>query len=276
MTSEAMTQVSSNNTAQRETEFHDAWANNTSIENVLVRECFEAATAMENHFILSRMGQLKGKRLLDVGSGLGESSVYFALQGARVTMVDISPGMVQTGHDIAKKYGVEVEGFVSSAEELDVPAESYDLVYIANTIHHVQNRELLFQKIHRALKPGGRFFSFDPIAYNPVINVYRRMATDVRTEDESPLTARDLKLARKYFPDVQHREFWISTLALFLKYYAFDRVHPNQDRYWKRILRETPESLSWWMPLRSLDALLTRIPAVRWLAWNMVMWGQKA
>jgi 2-polyprenyl-3-methyl-5-hydroxy-6-metoxy-1,4-benzoquinol methylase len=276
MTSEATTQASSNNTAQRETEFHDAWANNTSIESVLVRECFEAPTAMENQFILSQMGELKGKRLLDVGSGLGESSVYFALQGARVMMVDISPGMVQTGHEIAKKNGVEVEGIVSSAEELDVPAESYDLVYIANTIHHAQDRDLLFQKIHRTLKPGGRFFSFDPIAYNPVINVYRRMATDVRTEDESPLTARDLKLARKYFPDVQHREFWISTLALFLKYYAFDRVHPNQDRYWKRILRETPESLSWWMPLRSLDALLTRIPAVRWLAWNMVMWGQKA
>jgi 2-polyprenyl-3-methyl-5-hydroxy-6-metoxy-1,4-benzoquinol methylase len=276
MTSETMTHVSSNNTAQRETEFHDAWANNTSIENVLVRECFEAPTAMENQFILSQMGELKGRRLLDVGSGLGESSVYFALQGARVTMADISPGMVQTGHEIAKKYGVEVEGIVSSAEELDVPAESYDLVYIANTIHHVQDRELLFQKIHRALKPGGRFFSFDPIAYNPVINVYRRMATEVRTEDESPLTARDLKLAKKYFPDVQHREFWISTLALFLKYYAFDRVHPNQDRYWKRILRETPESLSWWMPLRSLDALMTQIPAVRWLAWNMVMWGQKA
>jgi 2-polyprenyl-3-methyl-5-hydroxy-6-metoxy-1,4-benzoquinol methylase len=276
MTSEAMTQAGSNNTAQRETEFHDAWANNTSIESVLVRECFEAPTAMENQFILSQMGELKGKRLLDVGSGLGESSVYFALQGARVTMADISPGMVQTGHEIAKKYGVEVEGMVSSAEGLDVPGESYDLVYIANTIHHVQNREVLFQKIHRALKPGGRFFSFDPIAYNPVINVYRRMATQVRTEDESPLTARDLKLAKKYFPDVQHREFWISTLALFLKYYALDRVHPNQDRYWKRILRETPESLSWWMPLRSLDALLTRIPAVRWLAWNMVMWGQKA
>jgi 2-polyprenyl-3-methyl-5-hydroxy-6-metoxy-1,4-benzoquinol methylase len=276
MTSEAMTQVSSKNTAQRETEFHDAWANKTSIENVLVRQCFEAPTAMENQFILSQMGELKGKRLLDVGSGLGESSVYFALQGALVTMTDISPGMVQTGHEIAKKYSVEVEGIVSSAEELDVPAESYDLVYIANTIHHVHDREVLFQKIHRALKPGGRFFSFDPIAYNPVINVYRRMATEVRTEDESPLTARDVKLARKYFTDVQHREFWISSLALFLKYYALDGIHPNQDRYWKRILRETPESLSWWMPLRSLDALLTRLPAVRWLAWNMVMWGQKA
>jgi hypothetical protein len=113
------------------------------------------------------------------------------------------------------------------------------------------------------------------VAYNPAINVYRRMATKVRTEDESPLTLRDLRLARKYFPNAQHREFWISTLLLFVKYYAVDGVHPNQDRYWKKIVRETPERLRWWMPLRALDGVLTRLPLVRWLAWNIVMWGEK-
>ena len=187
-------------THQREAAFHDAWAGSTPIDDVLVRECFEAPTAMENRFILSRMGDLKGKRLLDIGAGLGESSVYFALQGAHVTMTDISPGMVQTGRELARKYGVEIEGIVSQAEDLGVSAETYDFVYIANTIHHVRDRDALFQKIHRALKPGGRFFSYDPVAYNPAINVYRRMATEVRTEDESPLTLADLKLAQEVFP----------------------------------------------------------------------------
>jgi SAM-dependent methyltransferase len=262
-------------THQREVAFHDAWAGSTPIDDVLVRECFEAPTAMENRFILSHMGDLKGKRLLDIGAGLGESSVYFALLGAQVTMTDISPGMVQTGRELARKYGVEIEGIVSQGEDLGAPPEKYDFVYIANTIHHVQDRDALFQKIHGALRPGGRFFSYDPVAYNPAINVYRRMATEVRTEDESPLTLADLRLARKYFPNVQHREFWISTLLLFVKYYLVDRVHPNQDRYWKRILRETPGSLRWWMASRALDGVLTRLPLVRWLAWNMVMWGEK-
>ncbi len=262
-------------THQREAAFHDAWAGSTPIDDVLVRECFEAPTALENRFILSRMGNLRGKRLLDIGAGLGESSVYFALQGAHVTMTDISPGMVQTGRELARRYGVEVEGIVSEAEHLGVAAETFDFVYVANTIHHVRDRDALFQKIHRALKPGGRFFSCDPLAYNPAINVYRRIATEVRTEDESPLTRADLRLARKYFAGVQHREFWISTLFLFVKYYAVDRVHPNQDRYWKRILRETPERLRWWMPLRAMDMALARMPLLRWMAWNMVMWGEK-
>src|SRR5215469_10816301 len=61
-------------------------------------------------------------------------------------------------------------------------------------------------------------------------------------------------------------KFWILSLALFLKYYAVDRIHPNQDRYWKRIYKETENSLVWWKPLRWLDSGLTRIPLVRRLA----------
>jgi SAM-dependent methyltransferase len=260
---------------QREAAFHDIWAAATSLDDVLVTECFEATTALENRFILSRLGSLRGKKLLDIGAGLGESSVYFALKGAQVTTVDISPVMVETVLKLGQRYGVELQGVVSSAESLNVSEGSYDVVYVANTIHHVQDRDLLFFLIHRALKPGGMFISYDPLAYNPVINVYRRMATSVRTPDESPLTTADLNLARKYFAQVDHREFWISTLLLFVKYYLIDRVHPNQDRYWKRILREKPETLRWWMPLRALDQLLSRIPLIRWLAWNIVMWGWK-
>ncbi len=260
---------------QREAAFHDQWAAGTQLKDVLVRECFEAPTALENKFILREMGDLRGKKVLDIGAGLGESSVYLALQGAKVTTTDISPQMVETVLALGKKFGVEMEGIVSSGESLNVPRDAFDFVYVANTIHHVQNRHQLFGQMKRALKPGGKFFSIDPLAYNPAINVYRRMATEVRTPDEAPLTSADVKLARMYFPDTQHREFWIASLLLFVKYYAMDRLHPNADRYWKRIFKESAAGLWWWMPLRALDALLTRLPAVRWLSWNMVMWGSK-
>jgi 2-polyprenyl-3-methyl-5-hydroxy-6-metoxy-1,4-benzoquinol methylase len=260
---------------QREADFHDEWARSTDIHSISVREAFEAPTAMENRFLLGQMGRLAGKRLLDVGAGLGESSVYFALQGAQVTTTDISPEMVETALKLGRLYGVELEGAVSVGESLSVPENSYDFVYLANVIHHVHDRASLFGQVHRALKPGGRFFSIDPIAYNPVINVYRRMATKVRTEDESPLTRSDIALAHRFFTDVQHREFWIASLLLFVKYVTIDRVHPNADRYWKRILKETDDTLRWWKPLRALDSALTRIPGMRWLAWNTVMWGTK-
>jgi ubiquinone/menaquinone biosynthesis C-methylase UbiE len=260
---------------EREASFHDAWAARTDLNDVRVIEAFEGPTALENKFILSKMGSLEGKRLLDIGAGLGESSVYFALKGAQVTVVDISPQMVSRTLSLGRKFGVQLRGLVSSAENLNLPSETFDIIYAANTLHHVQNRASFFGQMRSALKPGGMFFSYDPLVYNPVINVYRRMATEVRTPDEAPLTTADIKLARQYFEGVQHREFWIAALSLFVKYYALERVNPNNDRYWKRILKETDSHLAWWKPLRALDGLLTRLPLVRWLAWNVVIWGRK-
>jgi SAM-dependent methyltransferase len=263
------------NVQEKELHFHNAWASATDLATVDVRAAFEAPTAVENQFILRLLGPLSGKNVLDVGAGLGESSVYFALQGARVTSTDLSPSMVETAARLAARHHVAIETVVSAGETLEVASSAFDIVYIANTIHHVTNKAALFQQVLRALKPGGVFVSYDPLGYNPVIDVYRRMATKVRTEDEAPLTFADVRLAARYFDDVGHREFWIASLALFLKYYAIDRIHPNQDRYWKRILRESTESLRWWLPLRQLDEYLTRLPIIRRLAWNMVMWGRK-
>jgi len=275
MTPERQAIVSDDFLHEREASFHDAWASSTPLDKVLIEECFEAPTAMENRFIFRKMGDLRGKRVLDIGAGLGESSIYFAMKGAVVTTVDISPAMIEKIHELAQKYAVKIEGLVSTAESLNVTENQYDIVYVANTIHHVHDRSGLFAQIHRALKPAGVFFSIDPLAYNPVINLYRKMATEVRTPDEAPLTRADLRLAGDYFEEVGHREFWIASLFLFIKYYLVDRVHPNQDRYWKRILREREGSLWWWWPLRWLDGVLTRIPGVCWMSWNIVIWGRK-
>jgi 2-polyprenyl-3-methyl-5-hydroxy-6-metoxy-1,4-benzoquinol methylase len=259
----------------KEAAFHDRWAQSTDVGGIRVREAFEAPTALENAFILREMGPLEGKRILDVGAGLGESSVYFALMGAQVTCTDVSPEMVEFAAQLARRHGVQMETLVTPGEHLCVPEDHYDFVYVANTIHHVADQRSLLRQIRAALRPGGKFFSMDPLCYNPVIEVYRRLATEVRTEDEAPLSFAHLNMAKEYFVNVGHREFWICSLALFLKYFLIDRVHPNQDRYWKRIFSERREGLWWWLPLSAIDRGLTRIPGVRRLAWNMVMWGEK-
>jgi SAM-dependent methyltransferase len=260
----------------RERAFHDAWAAESSGHDVPVEAAFEGLTAPENRFIVSLMGDLGGVRLLDLGSGLGEAAVYFAERGARVTATDVSPEMCAVCEEAGRLRGVRVETVVTPVERLEVPAGSFDVVYGANLLHHVADLDAALRAVRRALKPGGRCFFWDPLAYNPVINVYRRMATAVRTEDEQPLTFDVLDVFRRHFTKVEHREFWLLTLLLFVKYYVVDRVHPNASRYWKRILLEDPRRIGWWFrPLLAADGVLLRLPLVRRLAWNMVVWAER-
>jgi 2-polyprenyl-3-methyl-5-hydroxy-6-metoxy-1,4-benzoquinol methylase len=260
---------------RRERDFHDGWASGVATTEVAVRAAFENLTAPENRFILSRMGPLAGKRLLDLGSGLGESAIYFALQGALVTATDISAEMCALCRRTAEAHGVSVETVVTPAEELAVEPGRYDIVYGANILHHVSDVEAVLKSVRQALRPGGRCFFWDPLAYNPAINVYRRMATAVRTDDERPLRFEVLRTFERHFVNVEHREFWLGTLALFFKYYAIDRLDPNRTRYWKHVLEEDPARIGWWFrPLQKMDDLLLRLPLLRRLAWNVVITAQ--
>lgn len=264
-----------NKVQAKESEFHDNWAETTAVDEVAVRASFEAPTALETAYLLRELGDLSGLRILDVGAGLGEASVYFALKGAKVVASDLSPAMGRFQQRLAAHHGVAVQCHTGPAETLDLGGQ-FDVVYAANLIHHLTDKEGFLAEADRLLKPGGVFVAWDPLRYNPIINVYRRLATEVRTEDERPLGIEDYRLVRSRFRDSKMQFFWLSTQVLFLKYFLFDRKHPNSVRYWKRIYEETPDSLRWWRPFQWLDsAILLRIPGLRWLSWNAVFIGRK-
>jgi hypothetical protein len=129
----------------------------------------------------------------------------------------------------------------------------------------------------RLLAPGGKFVSWDPVRYNPAISLYRHIASKVRTLDERPLGVGDLRLLQGFFPRSHCKFFWLLAQALFIKYFIINHTHPNSVRYWKKIYEETPGTLKWWRPLAWIDQrVLLRLPAVRWLAWNVVFIGTKS
>jgi SAM-dependent methyltransferase len=156
-----------------------------------------------------------------------------------------------------------------------LPDGSFDVVYAANLLHHVDVGATL-KEARRLLKDGGIFASYDPIAYNPLINVYRRMATQVRTDDEHPLRARDLSVVRQTFPEVRMEFTWFATLWLFMKFFLIDRINPNKDRYWKRVLREHVALESAYLALERIDKHMLKIcPFMKWFCWNVVIIGRK-
>ncbi|WP_300039597.1 class I SAM-dependent methyltransferase [uncultured Roseobacter sp.] len=257
---------------EAEREFHDAWAASEDLSKIDVRRANEACTAPEMRFITQALGDLNGKTFLDLGCGLGEVSVYMATRGAKVTASDLSPGMCDVALQLAALNDVTIETHVASSESLGFPADrKFDIIYAGNMLHHV-DIDSTMRQVMPHLAPGGVFVSWDPVAYNPVINVYRRRAMEVRTEDEHPLTRADVELIRGHFENTEVKFFWLSTLVIFLIMAFVQRRDPNKERYWKAVVQEAPKWKWLYVPLETVDRGLMRIfPPLRWLCWNVVV-----
>jgi ubiquinone/menaquinone biosynthesis C-methylase UbiE len=256
----------------RERLFHDAWAATVDPRRVRVFETFSAATSPEPRWLLSRLGNLSGKNILDLGTGEGAAAVYFALAGALVTACDLSSALLEVVGSVADAYGVRVKRHNCSAEDLSAFADgSFDIVYAANLLHHVDIGRCL-NEVKRVLKPGGLGAFCDPLAYNPLINIYRRMAYRVRTTDEHPLRRRDVDLFAQRFRQVETRFFWLTTQAIFMKFYLLDRIHPNMDRYWERVVTRERELRRIYEPLEKVDrVILKAFPLMRWMCWKVAV-----
>ncbi|HEY9907700.1 MAG TPA: class I SAM-dependent methyltransferase, partial [Thermosynechococcaceae cyanobacterium] len=236
---------------------------------------FEACTAPENRFILKHLGDVRGKYLLDLGCGAGENSVYFGQKGARCVAADYSPGMVEVALKLAAANQVQVEGRVVNAMAINLPDNTFDIVYASNLLHHIPDPILALQEIHRVLKPGGKACFWDPLKHNPVINVYRRIATEVRTEDETPLNINIVSFVRSRFSKVQYDTFWIASLWIFLQFYLIEKVNPNKERYWKKIITEQARLEPLYRRLEKLDRVLKKLPLMKRLAWNIAVVATK-
>ncbi|WP_319460655.1 class I SAM-dependent methyltransferase [Micromonospora sp. RTP1Z1] len=95
-----------------------------------------------------------GARLLEIGAGTGQDSVYFQQEGFAVVASDLSPVMVE----LCRAKGIEA--YVMDFLHLDFPVGSFDAVFAMNCLLHVPNHDLpaVLAAIRAILRPGGLFF----------------------------------------------------------------------------------------------------------------------
>lgn len=260
-----------------EEKFHDQWAQDQDGIPRQVDQAFEAITAPENRQIIGSMGEIKNKRILDIGCGLGEASLYFARRGAVVVAADISAGMVNALVQIAMNEQLKITGHTGPFEMIDLRDEAFDIIYAANVLHHVKDKADFLKNINKFLKPGGKVYMWDPLTYNPLIWAYRLLARSVRTPTEKPLDRNDLHLINKTFSNAKFTFHWFLSTAIFLKYFLFNFINPSKNRYWKLVLDEKESDLWWWKPLFHMDRLvITKIPCLRLLCWTVVVEAEKS
>jgi 2-polyprenyl-3-methyl-5-hydroxy-6-metoxy-1,4-benzoquinol methylase len=113
----------------------------------------------------------RGKRVLEIGCGLGTDTVNFARAGAHVTAIDLSDQSAALARQRLEVYGLSDRAtiHVGNAEELPdiLPAQTFDLVYSFGVIHHSPHPQRIVQHVRRymAAESELRLMVYSRISY---------------------------------------------------------------------------------------------------------------
>lgn len=99
----------------------------------------------------------RGKRVLEIGVGLGADHERFARAGADLTGIDLTERAIANTRQRLAVMGLKSDLREGDAENLPFDANSFDIVYSWGVIHHSPNTPRAAQEILRVLRPGGRF-----------------------------------------------------------------------------------------------------------------------
>lgn len=134
--------------------------------NAMGDEWLELARTGEsrNHFImpnmLKYMGDVSGKRILDLGCGEGGYSRELTKRGAHLVAVDCSAKAIAHAHTLAQRENLTIEHFIRNSNDLfDIDSAQFDMVLCSMMLMDCEDFEGTLQEVVRVLKPKGRLFA---------------------------------------------------------------------------------------------------------------------
>lgn len=233
-----------------------------SPETIDPRTFADRSGSTHRHFV-SRLDDVEGEDVLELGSGPGHLAVYLAQKGARVTAIDVSPEAVETARKNALHNDVAADVTVRQGNALDIGRLSgpFDRVTGRFVLHHVEPFEDLVDALDAVLAPDGRGVFLENSARSDLLMWCRRHLAGrfgipkYGDEDEHPLSPREVKALRRSF-DVQ--------------------VHVPELVFFKMMIpyvlgpTRSPDVLA--NGLRTLDDVLHRwVPALRRYSYRQVI-----
>lgn len=121
-----------------------------------------------NESDLKLLGNVKGKRILEVGCGGGQCSIALAKKGAICTGIDISKEQLKYAENLAEKNKVKIKFIKGDFQDLSrFKSSSLDIAFSAFAFQYSPNLKKLFKQVYRILKKNGIFiFSLDHPFYH--------------------------------------------------------------------------------------------------------------
>jgi len=161
---------------------------------------------------------LAGLDVLDYGCGPADFGVWMATEGARVTLLDLSPRAIEVGLLRARASGVEssVRGLAEDASCLaSVATASFDLVFACASLHHTLKYPGAVRELARVVRPGGRLILCETWGENPLLGAARKLRAALAREDDDQgeeivLTAASSAVCRRGLGNGRLRRFTCS------------------------------------------------------------------
>lgn len=173
-----------------ETEVHDRGVREEALEHLRAGS-LETATLVSSFLATPEGLQYAralekvpaGGRVLDIGVGGGQSSLYLAARGYRVTAVEPSRGLCRLVESLALAYRLPLEVVHCAAEYLDrLPACDFDACVFNASLHHCDDPAAALRNCYALLRPGGRIFLLN----EPILRLHWSKARFARLLRERP------------------------------------------------------------------------------------------
>jgi ubiquinone/menaquinone biosynthesis C-methylase UbiE len=199
--------------------------------------------------VLKTLGEVRDRQVCELGCGTGMLTYELAKRGAVVSAIDISAEAVKITREKVSMFSpAQIKIRQMDACDLSFKDNSFDIITGTFILHHIDILKAA-SEIKRVLKPGGQAVFSEPLAHNPISNIWRRLTPDVRTANEWPLSYSEISEMSKHFSSVNCEEFDLLPLLSSL-IYLITFSHKAKDRSAELLARLDSSFLKLCKPLR--------------------------
>lgn len=169
----------------------DAWDAQPTLEQLTSHDIW----GLRRAFLERLFPDVRGLRVLELGSGPAHDSLVFAERGAEVTAVDCSRAGLDLAQAIYTGKGLTIRTVQADAADLPFEDGEFDIVFNGGVLEHFTDRQLesVLDQMIRVVRPGGTLLAFCPNRYNVFYQSHLRRVRQHAYDFERAFTAHELR-----------------------------------------------------------------------------------
>ncbi len=154
---------------------------------------------------LEHFGDVSGRRVLDLGCGAGEASLFFAERGARVVSLDTSEKAIELLKSYRERKSISNIEPVLGPASMITEFETFDFVFGSFILHHIEPFDEFAVILRKSLNVDGRAFFHENNSASSLLMWFRKHVVGrlwvpkVGDEDEYPLSPKEIGMLGDYF-----------------------------------------------------------------------------